>query len=130
MPIELWLILFGGLITLGFFAGIFIDLIKNKDKYKAEVYEAEEKILADEGEIITVHAEVVDMSCGVNTVGYQAYKQPKAVKHFIITFKCDDGEIRHVNLSEEMYDGFDIGLVGVLTLVDGQLSSFEPNENA
>ncbi len=109
---------------------IIIDFKKNKDKYvitKEQMRAWEDERLDDEGEIITFHAEVVDMACGVNMIGYQAYKQPKAVKQFIISFKNDDGEILHLPVSEEIYEGFDCGLTGTLTLIDGRLDSFEPD---
>ena len=74
-----------------------------------------------------MHCEVADMICGVSMVGHQGYKQPKAEKQFIIKFKNDSGDIFDVAVSEEMYDGFDKGLVGTLTLIDGNVSSFEPD---
>lgn len=125
MTTEMWMLLIGGIAVLGIVAIPFIDIIKNKDKYRAEVYENEEKRLNDEGETVEVHAEVVDMNCGVNTVGH---KEPKTLKLFIITFKLDDGELMSLSVPEVFYTGFDIGLKGTLTLIDGQLSSFELEE--
>ena len=125
MTIEMWILLVGCIVVLGFISIPFIDLIKNKDKYRAEVYEDEEKRLNDEGETVEVHAEVVDMNCGVNTVGH---KEPKTLKQFIITFKLDDGELISLSVPEVFYTGFDIGLKGTLRLIDGQLSSFELEE--
>ena len=125
MTTEMWMLLIGGIAVLGIVAIPFIDIIKNKDKYRAEVYENEEKRLNDEGETVEVHAEVVDMNCGVNTVGH---KEPKTLKRFIITFKLDDGELMSLSVPEVFYTGFDIGLKGTLTLIDGQLSSFELEE--
>ena len=103
------------------------DFKKNKEKQptKEELLESEEERLNDEGEVVTVHAEVVDMNCGVNMVGH---KEPKTVKHFVIDFNCEDGEVRQVYVPEAFYEGFDVGLTGMLTLVDGQLKSFEPDE--
>jgi hypothetical protein len=126
MTTEMWILLIGGIAVLGIVAIPFIDLIKNKDKYRAEVYENEEKRLNDEGDIVEMHAEVVDMVCGVNTVGH---KEPKALKRFSVTFKVDDGELMSLSVPEVFYTGFDIGLKGTLTLIDGQLSSFELDED-
>ena len=126
MTTEMWILLIGGIAVLGIVAIPFIDLIKNKDKYRAEVYENEEKRLNDEGDIVEMHAEVVDMVCGVNTVGH---KEPKALKRFVVTFKLDDGELMSLSVPEVFYTGFDIGLKGTLTLIDGQLSSFELDED-
>ena len=129
------LLLWGGIaifviITFGIIVGI-LDYRKNKDKYltKEQYRELEEARLNDEGEITTAHAEVIDLECGVTTIGYQAYKQPKAVKYFIIHFKYDNGDIIKIPVNEEMYHGFDIGLAGTLTLIDGQLNSFELDES-
>ena len=126
------LLLWGGIaifviITFGIIVGI-LDYRKNKDKYltKEQYRELEEACLNDEGEITTAHAEVIDLECGVTTIGYQ---QPKAVKHFIIHFKYDNGDIIKIPVNEEMYHGFDIGLAGTLTLIDGQLNSFELDES-
>ena len=126
MELGLWIALLGAITVVAIICGVFINLIKNKEKYRAQAYEQEEKRLNDEGELVTVHAEVVDMECGVNTVGH---KEPKAVKHFTITFRCDDGELIHLSVPEVFYTGFDIGLVGTLSLVDGQLKSFELDAN-
>ena len=108
-----------------------IDYKKNKHKYltKEQYLELEESRLNDEGEITETHAKVVDLECGVTTVGYQAYKQPKAVKYFIIHFKYDNGDIVKIPVNEEMYDGFDVGLSGTLILIDGKLNSFELDES-
>ena len=125
MTTEMWILLIGGIAVLGIVAIPFIDIIKNKDKYRAEVYENEEKRLNDEGETVEVHAEVLDMNCGVNTVGH---KEPKTLKRFSVTFKLDDGELMSLSVPEVFYTGFDIGLKGTLTLIDGQLSSFELEE--
>ena len=85
----------------------------------------EERRLNDEGKISTVHADVLDMTCGVRMTGD---KEPKAVKYFVIKLKSDDEEIINLPVSEEMYDGFDIGLSGLLTLIDGKLDSFVLDE--
>lgn len=107
-----------------------IDYKKNKEKYPSpqKLREMEDEKFNNEGDIVTTHAEVIDMICGVNSIGYQAYKQPKAVKHFIIKFKCDDGEVLNIPVYEEIYDAFDIGLSGTLRLIDGKLNSFEPDD--
>ena len=105
-----------------------LDIKKNKHKYittKEELREWEDKRLNDEGEVVTLHAEVVDMTCGVKMLPYQSYKLPQSVKQFIITFKTDDGNIITLPVLEEMYDGFEIGLVGTLTTIDGKLDSFQ-----
>ena len=121
---------FGGIILLAVFAA-FIPFIVWDVKKTAKALAKEEKRdledaqLDEEGDIITVHAEIVDMVCGVNTIGYQSHRQPKAVKYFAIKFKNDDGALLNVFVSEEMYSELEIGLSGMLTLIDGNLDSFE-----
>ena len=106
---------------------IIADFKKNKAEYltREQLFEKEEERLNDEGDILEAHAEVVDMKCSVNMVGH---KEPKTIKSFVVTFELDDGEIMSVSVPEVFYEGFDIGLKGTLTLVDGQLKSFEPDE--
>lgn len=106
---------------------IIADFKKNKAKYltREQLLEKEEERLNDEGDILEAHAEVVDMKCSVNMVGH---KEPKTVKSFVVAFELDDGEIMSVSVPEVFYEGFDIGLKGTLTLVDGQLKSFELDE--
>ena len=77
---------------------------------------------------VTTHAEVIDMMCCVKTVGRQNYKQPKAVKHFVIKFRDENNHFFDISVSEEMYHGFEIGLVGELNLIDGKINSFIPDD--
>ncbi len=92
----------------------------NGDKRRA----FEDEQLNAEPEVITVHAEVIDMECGVKVFGT---KLPRTVKYFIIKFKKDDQDILSIDVPEDCYDGFEVGLSGELTLVDGQLNSFVPD---
>ena len=125
-----WLV--GGGLLIALFAVIIplaiADYKKNKDKYVwtcKQVEEQEARLLNAEPDVLTMHAEVIDMACGVNTVGH---KQPKTVRYFLIKFKNDEGEILDVPVSERMYEGFEVGLSGKLTLVNGNLNSFEPDD--
>lgn len=52
-------------------------------------------------------------------------KTPKAVREFTVTFRTEDGGILKFNVPEEMYDGFEEGQRGLITLVDGILYGFE-----
>ena len=125
MTFEMWCVFIFVGILLCMFIGMIVYFVKNKDKMRQEVYEMEEEKLNDEGDVVTVHAKVVDLDCGVDTVGHNT---PKAVKHFEVTFEYDDGETVRISVPEVFYTGFEVGLVGMLTLVDGQLTSFEPDE--
>ena len=119
-----------GMILLAVFAAfipfIVWDLKKTAKRLPKEDGSVMEKESLNTDEtIITTHAEIVDMVCGVNTIGYQSHRQPKAVKYFAIKFKNDDGDLLNVFVSEEMYLELEIGLSGMLTLIDGNLDSFE-----
>ena len=90
---------------------------------------SEDESVEAEVQTVTMHAHVIDMACSVKSVGEQCYKQPKAVKTFIIKFKNDMGEILDLTVPEEIYEGFDKGLTGSLTIIDGKLDSFVPDED-
>lgn len=77
---------------------------------------------------LTAHARVVDMSCGVETVGHDNYRAPKLEKDFAIAFETDAGERLVYHVEEDVYDGFEIGLAGMLSVVKGKLDSFVPDE--
>lgn len=136
MTYEKWLVLILGGVLILIVLAVAIPLTiadykKNKDKYgmsRERIREIEDEQLKREPKTQILHATVIDMACGVKTVGYQNYRQPKAQKNFVIIFQGDHGERIELPVSEEFYEGFDIGLAGVLTLVDGQLNSFEPDD--
>lgn len=73
----------------------------------------------------TATATVTDMACWVETVGI---KQPKTVKRFQVVFETDGGEPVKLDVPEELYDAFEKGQTGTLTLVDGQLYGFLPTK--
>ena len=69
-----------------------------------------------------IQATVVDLCCAVRTVGY---KPPKTVILFTVTFETADGQHLHLQVPQEMYEGLEKGQTGLVTLVDGELYSFE-----
>ena len=96
---------------------------------KAMPSKEEQDALIDEyfennGEIVEVRAEVIDMACGTDMVGS---KTAKSVKWFTVKFEKYDGEIIDIPVDEEMYEGIEVGMRGTLRLVDGALNSFELN---
>ena len=101
----------------------FWDLKKNKEKYEAEAEGYVEKKFAEEAEVEAFQAEIVDMVCGTGMVG--SYRMPKSQKTFLIVFKNEDGEMREICVSEEVYLSLEVGMQGTLTLVNGNLDSFE-----
>jgi uncharacterized membrane protein YqiK len=72
-----------------------------------------------------LRATVIDHTCQVQMVGT---KTPKATKIFTVVFRTEEEKILSLNVPEEMYDGFEIGQNGLLTLVDGELYGFAPEE--
>ena len=72
---------------------------------------------------VTVKATVTDMGCAVKTEGW---KTPKTVREFMVVFQTEDGQQLSFPVPEEMYDGFEKGQTGTLTVVDGQLYGFQP----
>ena len=70
-------------------------------------------------------ATVIDQYCAVHTIGH---KTPKTVTVFTVVFQSGD-EIIKLNIPEEMYDGFEKGQTGLLTIVDDDLYSFALNED-
>ena len=76
-------------------------------------------------ETVEARGPVVDQMCYVKTVGI---KTPKTVQEFVIVFRTEGGDILKLNVPEEMYDGFEQGQTGILTVVDGDLYSFVPEE--
>ena len=103
-----------------------LDQKINKEKYAAmmkEKEEEEDEEFEREAEIVTVHAEIVDMVCGTGMVG--SYRLPKSSKTFIIKFSADSGEVYELSVPEEYYLELSVGQTGTLTLVEGNLDSFE-----
>jgi hypothetical protein len=77
-----------------------------------------------EFEYIDVHAKVIDQICSTEMVGF---KQPKSVKYFCICFEDDNKKTYKLSVPEEEYLGYEIGMTGILTMVDGTLYSFVPD---
>ena len=120
--VLLWgFIAFGVMIAVIVFTVLF-DYKKNGKEYKKQMEEIEEKKFSEEGELITMHAEIVDMLCGTGMVG--SYRLPKSVKSFVIVFKNDDGEVTELLVPEEYYLELSLGQRGTLTLLEGRLDSF------
>ena len=108
---------------------IIIPVCAIRDAKRGKQPTVEERLAAYEPDIKTFHAEVIDIACGVYTNGGQSYTQPKAVKEFCIKFRYDDGNIHDVLIEESLYDAFEIGQRGTLTLIDGKLNSFILDED-
>ena len=73
-----------------------------------------------EFETVKFRAEIVDLSCRVEMIGI---KTPKSVEIYSVAIKTEE-KIINLNIPHEMYDGLEIGQIGEVTLVDGELFSF------
>ncbi|MBQ7956553.1 MAG: DUF2500 family protein [Clostridia bacterium] len=74
-----------------------------------------------EFETVKFRAEIIDLTCRVDMVGI---KTPKTVTIYTVEFKTDEKEIIKLEIPQEMYDGLEIGQIGEVTLVEGELYSF------
>ena len=104
----------------------FWDLKKNKEKYEAEAEEYVEMKFAEEADVEAFRAEIVDMVCGTGMVG--SYHLPKSQKSFLVVFKNENGELREICVSEDVYISLEVGMRGMLTLLNENLDSFELND--
>lgn len=87
---------------------------QNEDIYKKAISFADP-------EEQTMTAEVVNLFCKVDSIGY---RPPKTVKLFTVVFKKENGECFELRVDEEEYSAFEVGQCGTLTLLDGALNSF------
>ncbi len=124
---EIVLLIGGIVIAVTLAVGIPLSL-RSEKKNKDKRYICEDDFPDCEPETKSFHAEVTDQICGVKTIGYQAYKQPKAVKEFYVKFRDDENNVYDVPVSESMYEGFEKGQRGILTLIGGQIDSFVLDE--
>lgn len=77
----------------------------------------------DEFETIEINVKVVDQFCTTRMVGV---KYPKSIEEYFVCFQKDNDEVLKLLVPKEFYDGFEIGQIGALTLVDGEVYSFIP----
>ena len=85
------------------------------DPYSEEIFEQE--IVKSE-----MRVSVVDQFCRVEMVGIRS---PKSVEIFTVVFETDEGKSLKFDVLKEIYDGIDVGKRGILTVVNGELYSFE-----
>jgi hypothetical protein len=123
-PMLLLVIVFPVAIV-GFIAIVIIDQKVNKNKYAELMKKRDEEIDKEferDAEVVSMHAEIVDMICGTGMVG--SYHLPKSEKTFLVVFKSDSGEIFEVSVPESYYIELSVGQSGMLTLLEGHLDSF------
>lgn len=71
--------------------------------------------------VIKMHARVLDQRCFTAWTGT---KMPRSVKHFVVAFQDDHGQTHEMEVREDLYDCFEIGQVGELTLIDGRVAGY------
>jgi len=105
------------------------SMIWSTKRYKREMAKKKEADLhkdaasaAPEFTTVSIKATVIDQTCCVKTIGI---KTPKTIKEFTVVFQTENGETLKWNVPEEMYDGFEKGQSGTLSVVDGELYGFE-----
>ncbi len=119
-----WIIIAACAAVLVICIAVIIKEVKKTKMTKEEKDAYYEEYFANEGEITLTYAEVVNLTCGTKVVGS---KSPKCVESYVVTFRDQNGKIFHIDVDREMYDAIDIGMRGLLRLVDGHLNSFEPD---
>ena len=88
-------------------------------------YKREEVEIVEEFPETKIRATVTDMQC---TSTFRGTKYAKNVNAFTIIFTTEENEILKINVDEEMYFGFDIGMTGVITFSGDAFYSFKPDE--
>ena len=83
------------------------------------------KTSAEEIPVTQIQTEVVDLLCGIKTSGIRT---PKTEKTFYVVMKTENGEYLRFPVPEELYDGFDMGQTGTLTMAGSSLYGFVPKE--
>ncbi len=126
--IFFWGVFVGGGTIFIIFASVMAVKQYKRDIAKQKELKENKDIKPDEPEYttVTIKATVVDQACFVKTVGI---KIPKTVKEFSIVFQTENDEILKLNVPEEMYNGFEQGQTGILSIIDGELYGFELEED-
>ena len=83
------------------------------------------KAVEENAALTEIRAEVVDLLCGIETSGSRT---PKTEKTFCVVMKTENGEYLRFPVPEEMYDGFEMGQNGILTMAGRSLYGFAPKE--
>ena len=113
------------IIAVSIFLGCMIYLFKNRHSIREEAERQEEARCNIEFYNVEIRASVIDQSCAVKTVGI---KSPKTKTIFTVVFQTEQEEILTFQVPEEMYEGLEVGQTGLLTVVDGELYGFAPDE--
>lgn len=99
---------------------------KDKKQQQSNTANKENEIYEPVFTTLNVKSTVIDQYCAAKMIGT---KTPKAIKIFTVVFRTNDNEILKFDVPEEMYDGFEKGQSGILTVVDGTLYGFTLDES-
>ena len=113
-------------------AGVFACLIVfgiREDRYqkeKAASYSPKDDPTTYEYEptVTELHVRVIDLRCGVTSGGVHI---PQTVEEYLVVYCDDGGTVGQVSVNAEQYSGVEVGQIGTLMLVDGQVYSFVPD---
>ncbi len=71
-----------------------------------------------------MHVTVLKPYCYLTSTGTKTFH---TVKAFAVRVQEDSGNVRDITVPEALYDAFEVGQTGTLTLVDGELYEFVPD---
>ena len=122
----LMIAIFGVLVVLVLFSPLFILAIideRKGKKLKAEKAAKEKDESMDLPK--TIHVKVIEKAIDVGLVGLEIPKN--VVTHHVI-FEDDYGEAHRINVREDMFDCFEEGQRGILTIKAGCIYGFDLDE--
>ena len=125
--LRIYIILGTGLIAIFTFL-IFYGVMMNKEEKRQKAQNATRDLSEDtppEVQTVDLNVKVIDLKFETH---YEGIKLPKLIKTFLVFFEDENGKVFNIEVSEENFDAFEIGQKGLLTLEDGQLYSFQLDE--
>jgi len=118
--VEWMIVILGALLLVLCTVGI-IYAVKNRDKIRANA-QREAEALFTEPEAFTARAEVIDQRCAVRSEGTRI---ARTVTEFCVYFRTEAGEEIALLVPEAYYHSIEIGQTGLVTIVNGELYSFD-----
>ena len=125
--LRIYIILGTGLIAIFTFL-IFYGITMHKEEKRQKAQNATRDLSEDtppEVQTVDLNVKVIDLKFETH---YEGIKLPKLIKTFLVFFEDENGKVFNIEVSEENFDAFEIGQKGLLTLEDGQLYSFQLDE--
>ena len=121
MEQKIFDLIFWGVFVGGGSAFVIFTVIMAIRQYNQQKGSGSTPVACHEETRLEIKATVKAKNCCVETVGTRI---PRTVRSFFVFFETEKGEQLKVNVPEEMYDGFENGQTGILTLVNGSVYSF------